>query len=112
MAVIPTTVKQVRGVAIPFQNSAAGDEAPVGGNLALLAWNSSAGALTVTLAVPGTNELTGAANPDNVESVAAGEIRMIPLDARYADAAIGGRVALTYQTPGSTFKVAVISIVG
>lgn len=109
MAVIPTQAKAIRGQAIPFQNSAAADQAEVGPGLELLCWNSSAGALTVTLAVPGTDDLTGSAKADNVESVAANEIRRIPLDARYADSSIGGRVALTYQTPGATFKVAVIS---
>lgn len=111
MAVIPTLAKGVRGQAIPFQNSVAGDQCACGPGLALLAQNTSAGALTVTLAVPGTNDLTGAANPDNVESVAAGEIRLIPLDGRYSDSAIGGLCGLTYQTPGATFKVAVISLV-
>lgn len=111
MAVLPTLAKAIRGQAIPFQNSAAGDQAQCGPGLALLAQNTSAGALTVTLAVPGNNDLTGAANPDNVESVAAGEIRMIPLDGRYADSSINGLCALTYQTPGSTFKVAVVSFV-
>jgi hypothetical protein len=94
-----------------LQNSAVGDQAQCGPGLALVAQNTSAGALTVTLAVPGTDELTGAAKPDNVESVAAGEIRLIPLDARYSDAAINGLCALTYQTPGATFKVAVVSFV-
>jgi hypothetical protein len=111
MAVIPTLGKQVRGQAIPFQNSAAGDQCACGPGLALLAWNSSAGALTVTLAVPGTEDLTGVANPDNTETVAAGEIRLIPLDARYADSSINGLCALTYQTPGATFKVAVVSFI-
>lgn len=111
MAVIPTTPIGTRGAAIPFQNSAAGDQAEVGRDKVLLAWNSSAGALTATFAVPGTDDLTGAAKPDNVESVAAGEIRVIPLDARYADSSINGRVAITYQTPGATFKVAVLSVV-
>jgi hypothetical protein len=111
MAVLPITAKGTRGVAIPFQNSAAGDTVDVGPNLVLLAWNSSAGALTATFAVPGTEDLTGIAKADNVESVAAGEIRMIPLDARYADAAISNRCAITYQTPGATFKVAVLSTV-
>lgn len=111
MALIPTMVKGVRGAAIPFQNSAAADTANCGPGLELLAWNSSAGPLTVTLAVPGTGDLTGVANPDNVESVAAGEIRRIPLDARYADSSISNQCALTYQTPGATFKVAVISTI-
>lgn len=111
MAVVPTLAKGLRGQAIPFQNSVAGDQCACGPGLALLAWNSSAGALTVTLAVPGNDDLTGSAKPDNVESVAAGEIRMIPLDARYADSSIGGLCALTYQTPGATFKVAVVSFV-
>ena len=111
MAVIPVTAKALRGTAIPFQNSAAGDQVDVGPNMILLCWNSSAGVLTATFAVPGTDELTGGAKPDNIESVAAGEIRMVPLDPRYADAAIGNRAAITYQTPGATFKVAAISVV-
>jgi len=109
MAVLPTLARGVRGQAIPFQNSAVGDQVQCGPGLSLLAWNSSAGALTVTLAVPGTDDLTGAAKPDNVESVAAGEIRIIPLDGRYADSSINNLCALTYQTPGATFKVAVVS---
>jgi hypothetical protein len=111
MAVLPTLAKGVRGQAIPFQNSAAGDQVQCGPGLALVAWNSSAGPLTVTLAVPGTGDLTGIANPDNIETVAANEIRLIPLDARYADSSINGLCALTYQTPGATFKVAVVSFV-
>lgn len=111
MAVVPTLAKQLRGQAIPFQNSAAGDQVACGPGLFLLCQNTSAGALTVTLAVPGSDDLTGAAKPDNVESVAASEIRLIPLDARYSDSAINGLCGLTYQTPGATFKVAVISAV-
>jgi hypothetical protein len=111
MAVIPTLAKATRGQAIPFQNSAAGDQCACGPGLFLLCNNTSGGALTVTLAVPGTNDLTGAANPDSVETVANGETRMIPLDARFADSSINYLCALTYQTPGSTFKVAVVSTV-
>jgi hypothetical protein len=111
MAVLPTLAKGVRGQAIPLQNSAAGDQVQCGPGLALVAQNTSAGPLTVTLAVPGTSDLTGIANPDNIETVAAGEIRLIPLDARYADSTINGLCALSYQTPGATFKVAVVSFV-
>lgn len=111
MAVLPTLAKLLRGQAIPFQNSVAGDQCQCGPGLFLMCQNTSGGALTVTLAVPGTDDLANVANPDNTESVAAGEVRMIPLDARYADSSINNLCALTYQTPGSTFKVAVVSAI-
>ena len=111
MAVLPTLAKGTRGQAIPLANSVVGDQCQCGPGLALIAQNTSAGPLTVTLAVPGTGDLTGIANPDNIETVAASEIRIIPLDARYSDSAINGLCALTYQTPGATFKVAVVSFV-
>lgn len=111
MAIIPTLAKQTRGQAIPLQTSVAGDQCACGPGLFLVCQNTSAGALTVTLAVPGTDDLANVANPDNTETVAASEIRLIPLDARYADSSINGLCALTYQTPGATFKVAVISAV-
>jgi hypothetical protein len=111
MAVIPTLAKSVRGQAIPLQTSVAGDQCACGPGLFLVCQNTSGGALTVTLAIPGSSDLSGVAIPDNVESVANNEVRLIPLDARYADSSIGGLCALTYQTPGATFKVAVISAV-
>jgi hypothetical protein len=111
MAVLPTLAKVVRGQAIPLATSVVGDQCQCGPGLFLICQNTSAGALTVTLAVPGTGELTGVANPDNVESVAANEVRMIPLDGRYADPTINNLCALTYQTPGATFKVAVVSVI-
>lgn len=111
MAVLPTLAKGLRGQAIPLAASVAGDQCQCGPGLFLICQNTSGGALTVTLAVPGNDDLSGSAKPDNVESVANNEVRMIPLDARYADSAINGLCALTYQTPGATFKVAVVSTI-
>lgn len=113
MATIATQSKNTssRGQAISFGNSAAGDEFEVGNDKVMLLWNTSGSAATATFAVPGTNDLTGAANPDNVETVANNEIRMVPLDGRYADAAIGGRGAVSYSVTGATFRRAVISVV-
>jgi hypothetical protein len=111
MAVLPTLAKVLRGQAIPLATSVVGDQCQCGPGLFLICQNTSAGALTVTLAVPGNDDLSAVAKPDNVESVAAGEVRMIPLDARYSDSSINGLCALTYQTPGATFKVAVVSAI-
>lgn len=93
------------GVALTMGTAAGGDTAKVGAHRALLVNNASGAPVTVTLAVPG-NTATGEAQPDNVITVADGELRTIPLLPLYADPAINRQVAITWSaTTGVTRAV-------
>jgi hypothetical protein len=70
-----------------------GDTAPVGPGRFLYASNGSGGALTVTVATPGT--VSGLAIADTAVSIAAGDIAIIPLANVHRGS--NGRAAITYS---------------
>lgn len=108
MAEIALQRVSVRKLALSMGQAAAGDTAQVGANKNLVVHNGDVAAHTVTLAIPGTG-ITGAATPDMVESVAAGEIAVIPLLDIYADATQGGQAVITYDATPATLKRTVIA---
>lgn len=113
MAEIPLVVGSIRKVALPMRQAAVGDTAQVGGNKVLVIDNDPAGAVrTVTIAVPGT-DFTGTATPNLIETVAAGEIAIIPLGNQYADSTTtpAGMAVVTYDSVPATLKVAVVALV-
>jgi hypothetical protein len=95
MALIPVTTSTVAGGNIPLVACATGDFANVGAGYTLIVKNGDASSHTVTVAVPG-NLATGAAYPDVVYTIPAGEMWNIPMYSLYADLTTGYAL-LTYS---------------
>lgn len=95
-----------------FGAAAASDTAEVGNghNTFVVYKNGGAGALNVTIAVPG-NTSYGQATPDPVITIAAGEEAWIPLRREYANASVAGvgRCTITTDTQTSV-TVAVVRV--
>jgi hypothetical protein len=112
MAEIPLQSVSIRKIAVALLQAAAGDTAQVGPNKFLVVQNGDAAPHTVTVAVPGT-DYTGAATPNLIESIAVGEVAIIPLGNQYADAAaaIPYQATITYDATPATLKRAVVALI-
>lgn len=106
MALLGYQAPTITGTALAFVAAdAAGDRFPANEHAALLVKNDSAGAITVTIAVPG-NTKYGQPQPDVTATVAAGTTRAIgpfPLDLRDTD----GAVHVTYSSATSVTVAAI-----
>ncbi len=91
------------GIALGLAPAAAGDTAKCGNHRALLVNNGSGAPITVTIAVPG-NTATGEAIPDNVITVAAAELRAIPLLDVYADPDANRQAVITWSSTTSVTR--------
>lgn len=91
------------GVALGLTAAAAGDTAKCGNHRALLVNNGGGSSITVTIAVPG-NTATGEAMPDNAITVAAGELRIIPLLPLYADPDNNRQAVITWSSTTSVTR--------
>jgi len=109
VALIATYTPSVAGTPPTFANSAAGDTAPVGDRLYLIAKNTTGAPVTVTLVTPGLLP-TGDAYPDKVYTIPAttGE-QWIPLLQDYADPS-DGLAHLTWSAPGAGVTRAVVRV--
>lgn len=105
MAEIPLQSILANGAELIEGAAAAGDTAQVGSNKFLVVRNGSAGAVTVTLAVPGT-DFTGVARPDMAVAIPAGKTRVFPLLEAYGDpaASIPGQAVVTYSATATVFR--------
>ena len=108
MAEIPVQARSARKVALNLTQAAAGDTAQVGANKDLVVRNADAVVHTVTIGVPGSG-FTGTATPDLVETIAAGEIAIIPLLDVYADPANNYRAVVTYDAMPVTLTRVVVA---
>jgi hypothetical protein len=103
MAEIQAKQPGADGVALALTAAASGDTAKTGAHRALVVNNGSGAPITVTIAVPG-NTATGEANPDNVITVAAGELRAIPLLPLYADPDNNRQAVITWSATASVTR--------
>lgn len=106
MAEIPGTQPGPDGAALTMGPAAAGDTAKPGNHRALLVDNGGAAPVTVTIAVPGVTA-TGEPVPDNQVTVAAGELRAIPLLGVYADPDNNRQAAITWSDTTSVTRAVV-----
>ncbi|MFI7608810.1 hypothetical protein ACIBTV_27370 [Micromonospora sp. NPDC049366] len=91
------------GVAAGLAAAAAGDTAKTGNHRALLVNNGSDDPITVTIAVPGKTA-TGEDVPDNVITVAASELRVIPLLPLYADPEANRQAVITWSATANVTR--------
>lgn len=113
MAEITLQAASIRKIALGLRQAAAGDTAQVGNNKFLVVDNDPTGATrTITINTPG-NDFTGVATPNLIETVAAGEVALIPLGNQYADATTTppGMATIAYDSTPATLKVAVVALI-
>ncbi|MEU7590634.1 hypothetical protein AB0A95_30630 [Micromonospora sp. NPDC049230] len=91
------------GIALGLAPAAAGDTAKPGNHRALLVLNGSGSPITVTIAVPGVTA-TFEPIPDNAVTVAANELRAIPLLGVYADPENNRLAAITWSSTTSVTR--------
>ncbi|MEV1315365.1 hypothetical protein AB0J14_04690 [Micromonospora arborensis] len=104
MAEIAAKTPGPDGVALsPMGAAASGDTAKTGGHRALVVNNAAGAPITVTIDVPG-NTATGEAIPDNVITVAAGELRVIPLLSVYGSVENNRQAVITWSATTSVTR--------
>jgi hypothetical protein len=89
MAEITAVTPTVDGAQLSLVAAAASDTFTIRANRALVVENGSGAPITATFVVPGTTE-TGEAIPDNVVTIPAGQMWVIPFNAVYDDPTLAG----------------------